>query len=116
MFEEVLPSFCKTGSYELQALKNKLMLKDKQIEIKDNKLNKAMMQVTLKDEEWFCGRDVCEILEFKNSNQTLPDRVQSRFEITERGTVGLYHPLISQCGKGCIHLRTRPVSIDFFVK
>ena len=116
MFEEVLPSFCKTGSYELQALKNKLMLKDKQIAIKDNKLNKAMMQVTLKDEEWFCGRDVCEILELKNSNQTLPDRVQSRFEITERGTVGLYHPLISQCGKGCIHLRTRPVSIDFFVK
>ena len=57
--------------------------------IKDNKLNKAMMQVTLKDEEWFCGRDVCEILEFKNSNQALPDRVQSRFEMTERGTVGL---------------------------
>ena len=51
--------------------------------IKDNKLNKAMMQVTLKDEEWFCGRDVCEILEFKNSNQALPDRVQSRFEMTE---------------------------------
>ena len=86
--------------------------------IKENKLNKAMMQVTLKDEEWFCGRDVCEILEFKNSNQALPDRVQSRFEMTERGTVGLYPPppLISQCGKGCIHLRTRPVSTDFFVK
>ena len=60
--------------------------------IKDNKLNKAMMQVTLKDEEWFCGRDVCEILEFKNSNQALPDRVQSRFEMTEHGTVGLYPP------------------------
>ena len=71
------------------------MLKDKQMAIKDNKLNKAMMQVTLKDEEWFCGRDVCEILEFKNSSQALPDRVHSRFEIAERGTVGLYHPPLS---------------------
>ena len=33
-------------------------------------------KLTLKDEEWFCGRDVCEILGFKNANQVLLDRVK----------------------------------------
>ena len=33
-------------------------------------------QLTLKDKEWFSGRDVCQILGFKNANQALLDRVK----------------------------------------
>ena len=39
---EVLPSFCKTGVYELESIKNKLMLIDQE-------LDKAIKQPTLKD-------------------------------------------------------------------
>ena len=48
VFEEVLTSICKTGGYELQALKNEIMLKDKAHQ-KD--INNVMKQLTLKDRQ-----------------------------------------------------------------
>ena len=40
--------------------------------------------------------------------------VQIRFEIIERYTDFLCHPLTSQCGKGCIHFRGWSVSTNIF--
>ena len=48
VFEEVLTSICKTGGYELQALKNEIMLKDK---AHQKEINNAMKQLTLKDRQ-----------------------------------------------------------------
>ena len=48
VFEEVLTSICKTGGYELQALKNKIMLKNK---AHQKEINNAMKQLALKDRQ-----------------------------------------------------------------
>ena len=65
VLKEVLPSICKTGGYELQALKNELMLKDK---THQEELNKAKKELTLKDEELAKTKQKCVILSGQLNN------------------------------------------------